>query len=113
YSGAQCLVFPSLFEGFGLPVVEAMRSGCPVVCSNATSLPEVAGDAALLVDPNDPEALAVAIGRILDEPGLRASLASRGLERASRFSWRKHALETLGVLWRVHARMYGSEGTDS
>jgi glycosyltransferase involved in cell wall biosynthesis len=113
YSGAQCLVFPSLFEGFGIPVVEAMRSGCPVVCSNATSLPEVAGDAALLVDPNDPEALAAAIGRILDEPGLRASLASRGLEQASRFSWRKHALETLDVWRRVHARMYGFQGTDS
>jgi glycosyltransferase involved in cell wall biosynthesis len=104
YAGARCLVFPSLFEGFGLPVVEAMASGCPVVSSNVTSLPEVAGDAALLIDPNDPEAIAEAVWRLTGDAGLRASLVERGLERAALFSWRKHALEILRVLRRVRGQ---------
>jgi glycosyltransferase involved in cell wall biosynthesis len=102
YSGARCLVFPSLFEGFGLPVLEAMSCGCPVVCSNATSLPEVAGEAALLIDPNNPEAIAEAIRSVHENDGLRTSLAARGVKRAQLFSWRRHALETLRVLRMVH-----------
>lgn len=106
YRGAAGLVFPSLFEGFGMPVLEAMSCGCPVVCSNSTSLPEVAGEAALLVDPADPEALAGAIRRLLTEAELRADLIRRGLAQARRFSWRRHALGTVAALYRVHRKIY-------
>jgi alpha-1,3-rhamnosyl/mannosyltransferase len=102
YRGAGCLVFPSLFEGFGMPVLEAMASGCPVVCSGTTSLPEIAGSAARLVDPNDHEALAEAVQEVLTLPDVRSELVARGLERAATFSWRRHTLETMAVLRRVH-----------
>jgi glycosyltransferase involved in cell wall biosynthesis len=102
---AACLVFPSLFEGFGMPVLEAMASGCPVVCSNTTSLPEIAGDAALLVDPEDPEAIAKAIRQVMTDGALRQELVARGLRRASAFSWRRHTLESLAVIRRVHLQM--------
>jgi glycosyltransferase involved in cell wall biosynthesis len=105
YRGAAGLLFPSLFEGFGMPVLEAMASGCPVVCSNTTSLPEIAGDAALLVDPNDPEALAAAVHRVLTDPDLRLELVARGLQRAAAFSWQRHTLETIAVFRRVHDQM--------
>jgi glycosyltransferase involved in cell wall biosynthesis len=105
YRQAGCLVFPSLFEGFGIPVLEAMASGCPVVCSNTTSLPEIAGDAALLVDPADPESLAVAIRTVLSDLDLRKMLINRGLAQAARFSWRRHALETVSVFQRVHRQL--------
>ncbi len=84
YAAATVFVFPSFFEGFGLPVVEAMACGTPVICSNVTALPEVAGDAALLVDPGDSRALTVALGRVLADEGLRAELRARGLARAGR-----------------------------
>jgi glycosyltransferase involved in cell wall biosynthesis len=80
-------VFPSLYEGFGLPPLEAMASGTPVVTSNVSSLPEVAGDAAMLVDPYDPGALADAMVRVLTDESLRKDLRRRGLERARQFSW--------------------------
>ncbi len=97
-SGALAFVFPSLYEGFGLPVLEAMACGTPVICSDTSSLPEVAGNAALLVDPRDPEALAQAMLRIVKDAGLRDELAARGLRQARRFSWRRCAGETLAVL---------------
>jgi glycosyltransferase involved in cell wall biosynthesis len=97
YAHAACLAFPSLAEGFGLPVLEAMRRGLPVACSNATSLPEVAGEAALLFDPLDTGAIATALGRLLADPGLRAELAQRGRAQAARFSWERTARETLAV----------------
>jgi glycosyltransferase involved in cell wall biosynthesis len=103
YRQAGCLVFPSLFEGFGMPVLEAMACGCPVVCSNTTSLPEIAGDAALLVDPEDPEAIAAAIAAVLREPARRDLMRRRGQLRASQFSWRRHTLDTLAVLRRARA----------
>lgn len=87
YRGAVGLVFPSLYEGFGLPVVEAMSCGTPVITSTTTSLPEVAGDAALLVDPLSTYAIASAMTRLLDEPLLRQDLAVRGVEQARQFSW--------------------------
>lgn len=87
YNAATCLVLPSLAEGFGLPVAEAMACGCPVVCSDRTSLPEVAGGAALLVDPESPSAIADAIQRIVREPDLRESLRRLGLTRSSELTW--------------------------
>jgi glycosyltransferase involved in cell wall biosynthesis len=105
YRGAAGLLFPSLFEGFGMPVLEAMACGCPVVCSNTSSLPEIAGDAALLADPNDAEAFADGLARLLCEDDLRAELRERGLAQAARFSWRRHTLETIGVLYRVHRQL--------
>ena len=100
-SGASLFVFPSLYEGFGLPVLEAMACGTPVVCSNISSLPEVAGDAALLVDPLDVEELAAAMERVLGDESLRAELIERGFEQVSKFSWERCARQTLDVLERV------------
>lgn len=88
---ATLFVYPSLYEGFGLPPAEAMACGTPIVASNRSSLPEVVGEAGLLVDPNDTEALARAIRRILEEPALAEDLGEQGRRRASRFSWRKAA----------------------
>jgi glycosyltransferase involved in cell wall biosynthesis len=89
YRLATVFVFPSLYEGFGLPPLEAMASGTPVVTSNVSSLPEVADDAALLVDPRDPAAIAEGIRRVLAEPGLRETLRAKGLNRAAEFSWER------------------------
>jgi glycosyltransferase involved in cell wall biosynthesis len=94
YRGAVCLVFPSRYEGFGLPVVEAMASGTPVVAAAAGALPEVVGDAAILVEPGDPEAIADGVRRAFAE---RERLVAAGLERASRFSWAETARRTLAV----------------
>ena len=95
YRGAEMLVFPSLYEGFGLPVLEAMACGVPVVASNSSALPEVAGGAALLVDPHDVDALAVAIGRVLRDDALRERLRLAGIARAGQFSWEAAARRTL------------------
>ncbi|MGQ9598820.1 MAG: glycosyltransferase family 4 protein [Anaerolineae bacterium] len=97
-SGALAFVFPSLYEGFGLPVLEAMACGVPVVCSNVSSLPEVAGEAALLVDPLDTHALSLALGQIVTNEELRRRLVERGFDQIQRFSWRRCAQETLQVL---------------
>ncbi len=98
YRGARALVYPSGVETFGLPPVEAMACGCPVVASNRTSLPEVCGDAALLVDPDDVPALAAAIRRVLEEEDLRAELVERGYANVARFTWERAAKETLQEL---------------
>ncbi len=100
-SGALAFVFPSLYEGFGLPVLEAMACGTPVVCSNTSSLPEVAGEAALLVDPLDTEALAQALEQVVTDGALRQRLVERGFDQVQRFSWRRCAEETLQVLEEV------------
>jgi glycosyltransferase involved in cell wall biosynthesis len=97
YSGALAFVYPSLYEGFGLPPLEAMACGTPVVCSNAASLPEVVGDAALTCDPRDTEGLAAALAQVIAQPALREELRAAGLRRAARFSWRRCAEETLEV----------------
>ena len=97
YSGASLFVFPSLYEGFGLDPLEAMSCGTAVVCSNRSSLPEVVGDAAISVDPEDLRALIDAMRRVLSDSDLRADLQVRSLRRAAQFSWHKTALETLAV----------------
>lgn len=101
YSGALCFAYPSYFEGFGLPPLEAMRCGTPVLTGNLTSLPEVVGDAGLLVDPFDIDALARALARLIDDGALRAELRARGLRRARVFDWRDTARMTLQVYGRV------------
>ncbi len=97
YSGADLFVFPSLAEGFGLPVLEAMSCGTPVICSNTSSLPEIAGDAAILVDPFQTEALAEAMLHITTRAELRHVMRERGLAQAARFSWKRTAQETLAA----------------
>jgi glycosyltransferase involved in cell wall biosynthesis len=101
YASAACFAFPSIREGFGLPVLEAMRRGLPVACSNASALPEVAGDAALTFDPHRPTEIAGAVTRILREPGLAHQLSQRGRERAAGFTWRRAAEETLASFERA------------
>ena len=87
YRGARALVLPSLHEGFGLTALEAMACGTPVVAADVSSIPEVVGDAAVLVDPLDPASIAAGLCRVLTEDGLCKDLRERGLERAGRFSW--------------------------
>jgi len=94
YSNAECLVLPSLYEGFGRPVAEAMACGCPVITSNTSSLPEVVGDAGLMVDPRDVNALENTMKEVLTNEGLKKNMVRKGLKRASNFSWQKTAKET-------------------
>jgi len=94
YSAADLLLFPSFGEGFGLPIVEAMHSGTPVIAGDNTAMPEVSGGAGLLVNPHSPEDITQAIARVLTEPGLRDSLVAAGLSRAEQFSWRATAEAT-------------------
>jgi glycosyltransferase involved in cell wall biosynthesis len=104
YNAASLVVYPSLYEGFGLPVLEAMACGTPVVTSNNSSLPEVAGAAALLVDPSSPEQIAAAVQRLLIDEQLRADLSSQGIVHARQFTWRKAAAKSLEVFLEVSAR---------
>jgi glycosyltransferase involved in cell wall biosynthesis len=100
---ADAFAFPSLYEGFGLPVLEAMARGVPVACSNASSLPEVVGDAAILFDPHDESAIARALERLLDDPREAERLRSRGRERARLFTWQSTARMTLASYARAFA----------
>jgi glycosyltransferase involved in cell wall biosynthesis len=104
YQGAQAFCFPSLFEGFGLPVLEAQAYGVPVMTANNSSLPEIAGDAALLVDPTDVDAIAEAMLRLTQDEALRQRLIAAGQENVKRFSWEKAARETLAVLLKAAGR---------
>jgi glycosyltransferase involved in cell wall biosynthesis len=94
----MAFVFPSLYEGFGMPVLEAMACGTPVLTSTTSSLPEIAGDAALLADPLDVDALAHALQRLVNDPALREQLREHGLRRAAHFTWDRCAAETRDVL---------------
>lgn len=95
YSGAACFVYPSYFEGFGLPILEAMQCGAPVVAGDRTSIPELVADAGLLFDPFNIDALVDALKRILEHADLRAALRTKGLIRAGEFSWKVTAQLTL------------------
>lgn len=97
YRGAEGFVYPSLYEGFGLPPLESMACGTPVITSNTSSLPEVVGDAAILVDPTDVEAIAEAMERLLSDPELRRQLREAGMARARLFSWERTARETVAA----------------
>lgn len=101
YGGAALFVFPSLYEGFGLPLLEAMACGVPVVCSSTSSLPEIAGRAAVMIDPLDVSQLARALERVLEDSDLRASMREEGLKQAAHFSWERTAKETLAVYRQV------------
>ncbi len=101
YNACGAFVYPSLYEGFGLPVIEAMACGTPVACSNVTSLPEVAGEAALYFDPASVEEMASAIARLAGDEGLRQELSQAGMRRAASFSWRRAAEETRRVFAEV------------
>ncbi|WP_454061383.1 glycosyltransferase family 4 protein [Candidatus Nitrospira salsa] len=101
YQHASLFVFPSLYEGFGLPVLEAMACGCPVVCSNTSSLPEVVGDAAMMVSPMDVAALEHAMKQVLTDPSLQHRMRNAGLQRAKQFSWEQTATQTVQLYERV------------
>ncbi|MDD4929074.1 MAG: glycosyltransferase family 1 protein [Gallionella sp.] len=101
YAGARLFIFPSLYEGFGLPVLEAMASGIPVVCSNSSTLPEVAGDAAAMCEPQDVDALSQLIAAGLEDDSWRADTRHKGLLRAADFSWQRCAQETAAVYREV------------
>jgi glycosyltransferase involved in cell wall biosynthesis len=103
YQLARVSVYPSLFEGFGLPVLEAMASGCPVVTSNISSMPEVAGDAAVLIDPTDEESIAEGLARVWSDERLRDDLIARGLRRAASYTWESTARNTIRLYERVLA----------
>jgi glycosyltransferase involved in cell wall biosynthesis len=102
YSGATAFMFATLYEGFGLPILEAMACGTPVVASSLSAHPEVAGDAALLVDPTDTDAIAGAAARILEDGSLGKSLIEKGLARAGLFTWESTARATLAVYGKLH-----------
>ena len=104
YSGALAMVFPSHYEGFGLPILEAMQCGCPVICSNTTSMSEIASGCARMVDPVDVDDIADAIESIIQNKELRAELSQKGLTRAQDYSWGETARRTLGVFNKVVAR---------
>lgn len=101
YRHATCFVYPSFYEGFGLPPLEAMAAGCPVIASNAASMPEICGDAAIYCDPSEPADIANKILLLMGDPSLRNSLRDRGFERAKQFTWLKCARETYSVIQEV------------
>jgi len=103
YSGAELFVFPSLYEGFGLPALEAMACGAPVITSSSSSLPEIVGDAAILINPYSIEELAEAMYKVLTDESLRSKMRKDGLSRASLFSWEKTASQTLSIYEELHA----------
>ena len=91
YQNAVCLVLPSFYEGFGIPVIEAFACGCPVIASNSSSLPEIVGNAGLLIDPNQPASIATAIDSVCSDQHLRQSLIKKGLIRSKSFNWENTA----------------------
>jgi glycosyltransferase involved in cell wall biosynthesis len=100
YAHARALVLVSLYEGFGLPLVEAMQWGIPLIASNTSSVAEIAGDAALLVDPNDTDAIAKAFGRMAEDEALRSNLSHKARIHGQQFSWKQTASETMALMVR-------------
>jgi glycosyltransferase involved in cell wall biosynthesis len=113
YAEATAFAYPSLEEGYGLPVLEAMAAGTPVLTSDRSSLPEVAGDAAVLVDPSDVDAIAAGLGRLLGDEGLRDELARRGRERAAEFTWARTARVTVDYLRSVTSTFAAGNSRES
>lgn len=109
YRAAICLAFPSLHESFGIPCVEAMATGCPVIVSRASSLPEVCGDAVRYVDPHEMRSMTTALHQVIESQSLRSELRTRGLERAQRFRWRSTAKTIYQVLQEVHRDTKGKK----
>lgn len=105
YAGARLFVYPSLYEGFGLPPLEAMACGVPVIASRRASLPEVVGNAGILVEPLDDMDIASHMRALIEDDVLHAGLSQAGLERARTFTWRKFALETVAVYKKVLAHV--------
>jgi len=103
YARARIFAFPSLDEGFGMPVLDAMARGVPVLTSNKSALPEVAGNAALLVEPASVDSIEAGLKRLMEDEALRAELSNKGIERARQFSWGKAVEET----WRVYGELLG------
>jgi glycosyltransferase involved in cell wall biosynthesis len=103
WSRASIFAFPSLDEGFGMPILDAMARGVPVLTSNLSAMPEVAGGAALEVDPTDTDAIAAGLARLMEDEGLRADLARRGRERVARATWERAVDET----WAVYLKLVG------
>lgn len=110
YNLAELFIYPSLYEGFGLPPLEAMACGCPVITSNTSSLPEVVGDAGIMVNPYNVEEIARAIDLVLSNENLRKEMIEKGLKQAQKFSWRKTAEETLKVYEEVYKETFGGKG---
>jgi glycosyltransferase involved in cell wall biosynthesis len=106
YEGAAALVYPSVFEGFGIPLLEAMWCGCPIICSNTTSLPEIAGDAAILVDPDSPGEFAYSTSRILTDSVLSQKLIQSGRRQAKKFSWVKFTRDVVRILYQARMNRY-------
>jgi alpha-1,3-rhamnosyl/mannosyltransferase len=100
-AGATTLIYPSIYEGFGLPPLEAMACGVPVICSNVSSLPEVVGDAGILIDPSDETGLRQKLLMLIEDPGQRDAFAVRSREQASSFTWEKCAQQTVNVYRRL------------
>jgi glycosyltransferase involved in cell wall biosynthesis len=109
YNLAELFIYPSLYEGFGLPPLEAMACGCPVITSNTSSLPEVVGDAGIMVNPYHVEEIARAIDLVLSNENLRREMIEKGLKQAQKFSWRKTAEETLKVYEEVYKEAFGGK----
>ena len=102
YNEASCFLYPSLYEGFGIPILEAFACGCPVITSNYGAMKETAGDAALLVDPKDPKKIMSSMKRITESNKLRNKLIVRGIKRVKEFSWKKTAGETLKAYEKLY-----------
>jgi glycosyltransferase involved in cell wall biosynthesis len=101
YSSAEALIYPTLYEGFGLPILEAMASGTPVITSNVSSMPEIAGDAAIVVNPASEEEIKKSIKKVLDDKEMQKELVTKGLKRAKEFTWEKAANETMKVYQKL------------
>jgi glycosyltransferase involved in cell wall biosynthesis len=98
YKNALCFAWPSLYEGFGLPILEAMKMGCPVITSNVSSMPEAGGDAALYVDPENVDDIAKKLSDVVSDPKLRQDMVEKGKKQVQKFSWEKTARQTLQIL---------------